>query len=50
MKKTQDFLRTTTKGSEQKQRQLKEALGRQLGAEDDSTVHTMINGISNMLK
>ena len=50
MKKTQDFLRTTTKGSEQKQRQLKEALGGQLGGEDDSTLHTMINGISNMLK
>ena len=50
MKKTQDFLRTTTKGREQKQRQLKEALGGQLGAGDDSTLHTMINGISNMLK
>ena len=50
MKKTQDFLRTTTKGSERKQRQLKEALGGQLGAGDDSTLHTMINGISNMLK
>ena len=48
MKKTQDFLRTTTKGREQKQRQLKEALGGQLGAGDDSTLHTMINGISSL--
>ena len=50
MKKTQDFIRTTTKGSEQKQRQLIEALAGQLGAKDEPILHTMINGISSVLK